>query len=81
MSAAKPWLRAISIYFLQAAAFAVGSYLLIILVYGGIRISFFAWSAIVLLAFAVAYIPYFIRGIRKGKEVEAKKASTDDKGD
>lgn len=68
---AKQWLSDIAIYLLKAFAFAVGSYLLIRVIYGGTRISFLAWSAVVLLAFAIAYIPVVLRGIRgraKGKE-------------
>ena len=61
---AKQWLRDAAIYFLKAFVFAAGSYLLIFVIYGGVRISFLAWVAIVLLAFAIAYIPYVIRGIR-----------------
>lgn len=61
---AKQWLRDAVIYFLKAFAFAAGSYLLIFVIYGGVRISFIAWTAVVLLAFAIAYIPYLIRGIR-----------------
>jgi hypothetical protein len=63
----KNWPRDAAIYFLKAFAFGLGSYLLMFVIYGGVRITLFAWIAIVLLAFALAYIPYLIlRGRGKG---------------
>lgn len=64
----KPLLRDAAIYLLKAFAFAVGSYLLMLLIYGGVRISFLAWTAIVLLAFAVAYVPFLIRAIKQARK-------------
>ena len=61
---AKQWVRCGVIYFLKASAFAVGSYLLISTIYGGIRITFIAWCVVVFLAFAVAYVPYLVRWVR-----------------
>lgn len=61
---AKQWLRDAAIYLLKALVFAAGSYILIFVIYGGVRISPIAWTAVVLFAFAIAYIPYLIRGIR-----------------
>lgn len=67
-SSAKQRLRDAAIYYLKALIFAVGSYLLISVIYGGSRLSFFAWFGAVLLAFTIAYIPYLIQSIRKNKE-------------
>lgn len=61
----KQQLRDAAIYYLKALIFAVGSYLLILLIYGGSRLSFFAWSGAVLLVFTIAYIPYLVQSIRK----------------
>jgi Ca2+/Na+ antiporter len=60
----RQWLRDAAIYFVKAIAFAVGSYILMLVIYGGARISFWMWSLIVTLAFAVAYVPYFVRAIK-----------------
>lgn len=67
---AKQGLKDAGIYLLKAFVFAVGSYLLIYVIYGGIRISFLAWGAVVLLAFAVAYVPYLIRKARNRKRIQ-----------
>lgn len=67
---AKQRLKDSVIYLAKAFVFAVGSYLLIYVIYGGIRISFPAWAAIVLLAFAVAYIPYLLRKAKDRKRSE-----------
>lgn len=64
---AKQWLLHAAIYFLKALIFAVGSYLLIISIYGGVRISFFWWTAIVILAFVVAYIPYVVQRVKSNR--------------
>lgn len=61
---AKQWLRDAAIYLLKALVFAVGSYLLMMVIYGGVRISFFGWIAIVILAFAIAYIPYVVQRMK-----------------
>jgi len=61
-------LRNISIYYLKASAFSVVSYLLLLVVYGGVRLTFLLWYCIVLLAFTIAYIPFFIRLLISNKE-------------
>lgn len=55
------------VHYLKALIFAVGGYLLIIAIYGGTRLSFFVWAAIVFLAFTIAYIPVLVRK-RKDEE-------------
>lgn len=68
------WIRDGVIYFLKALTFAISSYLLIYVIYGGSRIPFFAWCAIVILAFAVAYIPHLVhRSRNQAKESGANK--------
>ena len=64
---AKQWLIDALIYSVKAIFFAAGSYFLIYVVYGGIHISFFAWTAIVFLAFAVAYVPFLMRKTKNHK--------------
>ena len=63
-------------HYLKAAIFAVGGYLLIIAIYGGTRLSFFAWTGIVFLAFTIAYIPLFFRRRKteQGKVEEIKES-------
>lgn len=68
----KRFLRDIGIYYLKAVAFALVSYLLLFVVYGGVRISLLAWSAVVILAFTIAYIPFFVRSVRAGKADKGK---------
>jgi len=63
----KQQLRDAAIYCLKALIFAVGSYLLILVIYGGSRLSFLAWSGVVLLVFTIAYIPYLVRSIRENR--------------
>ena len=64
---AKRWVRDAVIYFLKAVAFAIGSYFLMVRIYGGVRISFIAWSVTVLLAFTAVYVPYLVRAIRQAR--------------
>lgn len=61
-------LRNLFIYYLKALIFSVGSYLLILVVYGGSRLSFFAWFGVVLLAFTIGYIPYLFQLVRKSDD-------------
>lgn len=60
----KQRLRDAAIYYVKAFAFAIGSYLLMMVIYGGSRLSFFAWTSVIFLAFTIAYIPYVVRGAR-----------------
>lgn len=64
----KQRLRNVLIYYLKALIFAIGSYLLILVIYGGSRLSFFVWVGVVFLAFTIAYIPYLVQLVRKNKE-------------
>lgn len=61
-------------HYLKAAAFAIAIYLLLIVIYGGTRISFLWLVIAVAFAFTVAYIPHLIQVIRANRG----KAQSDD---
>ena len=69
---AKKFLIDAGIYYLKAVAFSLVIYLLLFAVYGGVRISLLAWSVVVLLAFTIAYIPFFVRSVRAIKAAKGK---------
>lgn len=60
-------LRDAVIHYIKAGVFAVVIYLLLIAIYGGIRISFLWLSVAVVFAFTVAYVPHLIQIIRVGE--------------
>lgn len=66
-SFSKRFVRDAGIYYLKAVAFAVISYLLLFAIYGGVGISFLPWAAVVILAFTIAYIPFFARFVKAAK--------------
>lgn len=68
----KSWLRDMAIHYLKALAFGACSYILMWVIYGGVRLSFLAWIAAVLGAFTIAYIPFFLRRGKEGRD-EGKK--------
>ncbi|WP_202841028.1 hypothetical protein [Luteimonas saliphila] len=57
----KKFVKQTAVFYLKTIAFAVATYLLLFVVYGGVNLSLLAWSVIVALAFTLAYIPSFIR--------------------
>ena len=70
---AKPWLKDAVVYFSRAFLFAVGSYLLMYVVYGDVRMSlcsFLVWATVVFLVFAVAYVPFLLREARQRKQIK-----------
>jgi len=58
------------IYYLQAIAFALASYLIMYFAYGGVRLSLLAWSAIVVVVFTLLYIPALVRNIRLARAID-----------
>lgn len=58
------------IYYLQAIAFALASYLIMYFVYGGVRLSLLVWSAIVVVVFTLLYIPALVRNIRLANAID-----------
>lgn len=58
------------IYYLQAIAFALASYLIMYFAYGGVRLSLLVWSAIVVVVFTLLYIPALVRNIRLAKAID-----------
>lgn len=64
-------LRAVIVYLIQAIAFALVSYLIMDVAYGGVRISLLAWSVIVVVVFTLFGIPHFVRARKIAKETLA----------
>lgn len=62
--------KTLGIYYLQAIAFALVSYLIMHLAYGGVRLSLLTWSAIVVGVFTVLYIPALVRNFRLAKSID-----------
>ena len=58
-------LKSVAMYYAKAAVFMIASYGLLLLIYGQTRLSFFEWVLILLAAFTIAYIPTFIRLLRR----------------
>lgn len=58
-------LKNMAIYYVKAMVFAVGSYWLVLLIYGRTKITFFEWAVVILVAFTIGYIPYFIKLLRE----------------
>lgn len=59
--------KSVVIYYAQVVAFIVASYGLIFLLYGRTKLSFLEWALILLVAFTVGYLPYFVRLIRANR--------------
>lgn len=57
-------LKNMAIYYVKTMVFAVGSYWLVLLIYGRTKITFVEWVVVILVAFTIGYIPYFIKLLR-----------------
>jgi hypothetical protein len=62
--------KTVGIYYLQAIAFALASYLIMHFAYGGVRLSLLVWSAIVVAVFTLFYLPALVRNIRLAKAID-----------
>jgi len=60
-------LRDVGIYYSKAVLFALASYLLLFVVYGGVNMPLLGWSIVVVAAFTVAYIPFLVRSFRDAR--------------
>lgn len=69
----KEFAKTVGIYYLQAIAFALVSYLIMHLAYGDVRLSLLTWSAIVLGVFTVLYIPALVRNFRLAKAIDRRR--------
>lgn len=58
-------LKNMAIYYVKTMVFAVGSYWLVLLIYGRTKITFFEWVVVILVAFTIGYIPNFIKLLRE----------------
>lgn len=64
-------LRAVIVYLIQATAFALVSYLIMHVAYGGVRISLLSCSVIVVVVCILLGIPYFVRARKIAQETLA----------
>jgi len=68
-------LRAVIVYLIQAIAFALVSYLIMHVAYGGVRISLLTWSVIVVVVFTLLGTPHFMRARKIAQETLAIESS------